>query len=139
MAGSSRTKYLDQTLFGSDDGNCFQATIANYLGLPLGSVPNFCAGARSDWWDGVKNWCKALKITPVELRMSGLWHMNTGCLIWVVGQSPRADMMHAVLGIVDSPGSWDIVHDPHPSRNGLVEAKQFGFMVPHSMVVGAGP
>lgn len=48
-------KAIDQTTFGKE-GNCFAASLASVLELPLDSVPNFCVAYPSDWFAKTNEW-----------------------------------------------------------------------------------
>lgn len=107
-------KPVDQTSFGYPEGNCFSACVASILELPIAEVPHF--GADETWFDTLSSW----------LRLRGLWafmvHASErdhrlllrGHYI-LSGRSPRGDFLHAVVAHGDM-----IVHDPHPSRAGLL-------------------
>ncbi len=100
---------VDQTTYGPYDGNCFSACLASILEIPIDEVPLFLGA----YWDGFLPW----------LREHGLWvsfyrrserRVPLGYSI-AGGRSMRfAGRMHACV-------AYDgmIVHDPHPSRDGL--------------------
>lgn len=110
----------DQTILHAEGecGNCLQATVAGILGWPLESVPHFALLGEVHWWDCLQSW----------LDSQGFWidykpgsYANEGGELlprcWLSGQSPRG-FSHAVVG--DS-ATGAMLHDPHPSRAGLVQ------------------
>lgn len=111
-------------------GNCLQAAVASMLDLPLEGVPHFAIYA--DWWSAMRRWLReargmdwAYVAFPVsgdqgdwwdryaELGRENGWHVLLG------GPSPRGPFSHVVVGNVD----LELVHDPHPSRDGLVSVE----------------
>lgn len=106
---------VDQTQFRSDGhhGNCFQASVASILELPLDSVPNFAEVHGSYFMKGFRAW--------VAERGLGTVYLN-GCATWpggahsiATGKSPRGNFLHSVVWF-----GRRIAHDPHPSRDGIV-------------------
>lgn len=99
---------VDQTTFADSlhGGNCLQACVATILQEPLDMVPNFYLFGAV--------WVKAL-----NLYLS-LWALNIERddderrLTIAVGVSDRG-VKHCVLYV-----NGTMVHDPHPSRSGLV-------------------
>jgi hypothetical protein len=89
-------------------GNCLQAAVASLLELPLQSVPHFVSQA-SDWLERMAAFCNAhgyqLQTQPVDE------HCAYG-MAW--GPSERG-VRHAVCW-----ADGRMVHDPHPSRVGLL-------------------
>jgi len=132
---------VDQTQFRDDTGqrgNCFSACIASLLEIDLAGVPCFMQ-AETKWMNEANEW----------LAKHGYWYLylpgdqmdyvrmpgvpDPWCI--VAGVSPRdAELGHACVGRWHCHADWwtiKIVHDPHPSRLGLVgEHKGYGFLVP---------
>lgn len=104
---------VDQTIFTVPGGNCFSACVASILHFDLNDVPYFMG--ESDWFAAFRAWLKphhygALQVFGMhaEVTESGI--------LWIAGgRSPRGDYLHAVV----MKGSV-MVHDPHPSRAGIV-------------------
>ena len=108
---------LDQTSFGATAGNCFSASVASILEMPLEDVPNF---NPENWFNELNEWlpnyglfalffCKYDR--PADWRLT--WKALTDSVICEAGvASPRypgAD--HSVVfykGVV--------IHDPHPDK-----------------------
>lgn len=112
----------DQTTFGHPGGNCFSACVASLLELPIDVVPYFME--PKDWFSGFLDW----------LRPRGWWAFATtlvaggkawypDCYYIMGGKSPRGD--HAVVA-----RGGEIVHDPHPSRVGLVAREDAIILIP---------
>lgn len=113
---------VDQTTFGIPHGNCFSACVATLLDLPLVEVPWFMG---DDWPEGFQQWLAPLGLYSVCLRV----HLPDGSewyppgLHILGGQSPRGP--HAVVAL-----GRTIVHDPHPSRSGLLVREDCTMLVP---------
>jgi hypothetical protein len=80
------------------------------LHLTIEDVPTFCD--KPEWLDALNEW----------LALRGLWAMcfqyNPELVphgFWIMGgRSPRGNFLHAVV-----MRGYDMVHDPHPSRDGV--------------------
>jgi hypothetical protein len=112
--------YPDQTVLHAEGevGNCLQATIAGVLGWPLDKVPHFALLGEDHWWDCAQAWLESqgywIDYQPTSYAAEG------GVLLpkcWLSGRSPRG-FSHAVIG---DPATGQTLHDPHPSRAGLVQ------------------
>ena len=129
-------KPVDQTTFRPetghpDTGDCFRAAMASMLDLPLDAVPHIFAehsdpeAAREhlDRWLGEHglayievSWSGDSE-TPVDFPVPTLAH----------GRSPRGEWDHTVI-----VQNGTVVHDPHPSRQGLRTFEQYGWFLPMS-------
>jgi hypothetical protein len=121
---------VDQTRFGDPDGNCLAACLATLLELPLDEVPHF---AGEGWQYRLAHWLGAhglwaLRFAPPQpssLDDAAAWLDETvpGWCI-VSGQAPRG-LLHATV--------WqggELVHDPHPSRDGILDVEDVLVLVP---------
>lgn len=112
--------YPDQTVLHDERnvGNCLQATIAGVLGWPLAAVPHFALLGEDHWWDCAQAWLDSqgywIDYQPTSYAAEG-GELMPRC--WLSGTSPRG-FSHAVVG--DS-ATLQMLHDPHPTRGGLVE------------------
>lgn len=126
---------VDQTRFGLDGkdeapGNCWQACVAAILDLPLAEVPD----EAEDWKPGMRprqswipyqkrvhRWLFSRGLVLIEAKTGSvcyagpieLWKQTA---VIMSGPSPRNPQVHHA---VVAHGN-EIVHDPHPSRAGLV-------------------
>lgn len=121
-------KPVDQTLFGGEVGNCFAACIASLLELPLESVPNFCAHSHGGtaWFDGFVSWLKERGFTAIAFGGDlgeAFGHMTAGYYI-ATGPASRG-FLHATI-----QRGGELVHDPHPSREGLLSVYEYLWLVP---------
>jgi hypothetical protein len=100
---------VDQTAYGLHDGDCFNACVASILEVPITHVPRF---AGEHWFANFLRWLANEQLSA-SLVKRGVY-VPSGYSI-AGGPSLRfAGRMHACVardGIV--------VHDPHPSREGL--------------------
>jgi hypothetical protein len=112
--------YPDQTILHAEGacGNCLQATIAGILGWPLAAVPHFAMLGEDHWWDCAQAWLNSqgywIDYQPTSYAAEG-GELLPRC--WLSGRSPRG-FSHAVVG---DAATLKMLHDPHPSRAGLVE------------------
>lgn len=110
-------------------GNCIQACVASLLNLTLDEVPHFAV--YTDWFGAMRRWARERDGDftyfpfPVPEEYAETWEIwadwgraNNAHVI-LSGPSPRGPFWHVVVGNVDR----EVVHDPHPSRAGLVEVR----------------
>jgi hypothetical protein len=135
--GSFPLKPVDQTLFG-EEGNCRSACVASLLELSISEVPLFIAKGKWSWQQAedlflAKHGMQALRQSffqngnqPYDDVTWGRCYAaaDPGRFFILSGISPRKDsqgrtMRHAVVGQADGYG-FKVIHDPHPSRDGLV-------------------
>lgn len=115
-------KPVDQTTFGCPGGNCFSACVASLLGLPIADVPYFMGELDEPghiWAERLDAWLAPRNLYALHFETADpkkvLW--PDGFYI-LVGKSPRGD--HAVVA-----RKGEMVHDPHPTRAGLVSIEGF--------------
>lgn len=103
---------VDQTGLGPG-GNCLSACVASVLEIPLAEVPNFNDDPE-DWAEALLAWCDARQI---DVDFSTEFPAPTGRHVILGGTSPRRHgrVGHAVVAL-----DGVVVHDPHPSRAGIV-------------------
>lgn len=114
-------------------GDCWKACIASLMDVEdYESVPHFVA--LDDWfvetyryvWDvhglSLRKWRNAANIPDGPEFFIG------------VGPSPRGDFHHAV--IIDRAGN--LIHDPHPSKLGILEVEEFFAPITEQVVASLG-
>jgi hypothetical protein len=131
---------VDQTSLhrpGEPPGNCFAACLASLLHVPLDSVPQprEGEGPESDWasyWERIAVFLAGrgfyLLLAPaagVELESTAPLAGAEEALAIAGGPTWRGNVHHVVV-----IRGREIVHDPHPSREGLVEAQKLMYLVP---------
>lgn len=126
---------VDQTTFGAPMGNCMQACLASLLEVPLGSAPAAWVGDNSGFNEDLDNWHPRLNamlsqwgLSYVEMEASSVLCLGGAQHCVLVGDSPRGDFWHAVVGLVHPGGHVDVLHDPHPSREGIRTLERIGFL-----------
>lgn len=131
----SMLKY-DQTEFGSD-GNCVQACIATLLGAPkLEDVPNFLWSSESktsrrssfEFWEAIDDYLTEKGL--VRLMMGNNYYPE--CHYLVSGKTERGSY-HMVVMFENK-----LVHDPHPSRAGLIQRDITHLIIPINLAVYKG-
>lgn len=115
-------KPVDQTTFGFPGGNCFSACVATLLGLSIDDVPYFME--PDDWFQGFLDWLAPRGWWAVTFKLvRGGWSPPDGALVILGGESPRGP--HACVG-----RGRRVVHDPHPSRDGLIAVEDVTLLIP---------
>jgi hypothetical protein len=122
-------KPVDQTIFGHPNGDCFRACVASILELPIEDVPNWAAEGRGvvhaamDWIHNRGHACLNIQWEPEYEKHQ---YLSTGmervyCILGGVSprSTPESRLYHAVVGHA-AGWSFEIDHDPHPSRAGIV-------------------
>lgn len=96
-----------------------QACIASILEVTIDQIPEFMKDGFDAYEDNLSKWLKDMPFTLLEIRFIGeegkINYIENGFTI-ITGESPRdSNYNHAVV-------CWngEIVHDPHPSRDGIV-------------------
>ena len=103
---------LDQTKLhqNRNRGNCLAAALASIFELRIEHVPAFEEMPKQDWRNSLKEWLYGMGVgllesqEPVEIEDYYI----------AVGISPR-NIRHCVVC-----KAGEIVHDPHPSREGIL-------------------
>ena len=120
-------KKVDQTVFTVPGGNCFSACVASLLELPIDAVPYFMgdapAGEPFAWFDGFLDWLRGFGLWAIPLPVGNGWEPEGLCIL--SGKSPRGSFYHSVVA-----RGLEVVHDPHPSRAGLLSHVDAIVLVP---------
>ena len=113
---------VDQTVLhvpGVSRGNCFAATVAGLLKIPIESIPQFKTEGDISWQEQFNGWLRQFGLAwfPMagddlsgecqQLGITGLWSEMSG-------KSPRFDAGHSCVA-KDGRLAWD----PHPEQTGL--------------------
>ena len=109
---------VKQTMLGSIKGNCFQASVASVLEVPLESVPHFCLKySAGKWFFEFKKWLEknhGMTANMFLVSDNEEWLSAQRGYSLAGGKSPRGDFMHSVVYL-----DGKIIHDPHPSNDGI--------------------
>ena len=124
-------KPVDQTTFGVPKGNCFSACVATLLGLTIEQVPFFMGDPDEPghvWWDRFNGWLEArgLYALNFNVRDQETDASLPGFYI-LCGDSPAGPHSCVARGRAH-PSS--VVHDPNPSRAGLLKVDSIVVLVP---------
>lgn len=122
-------KPIDQTKFGSPEGNCFAACLASILEIPLEEFP-VVSKTKQYWIDKFNRFLEPYGI--FLLLIQGKYSDNEhyfppdGLVCVASGMGPRG-LQHSVVWYKNK-----VLHDPHPSREGLVERPvDYAFIIPY--------
>jgi len=107
-------------------GDCFCATVASLLHLPISAVPNFDG---PDWYKNFNGWLSQFGLgyiayEPDSIQSFRDWNIK-GLHHEVAGDSPRfPGTQHACVGV-----DGDLVFDPHPTKLGLPTIETIGMFI----------
>jgi hypothetical protein len=116
-----------QTICDADTGNCFAASLASVLDLPVGDVPNFAGDYGDDWERAADVWLasKGLRFVTIGFAsyetFANTYFGNHGAYCIVSGPSNYANRGHAMVGRVSESGGIEIVHNPQRGAAPLPE------------------
>lgn len=101
-------------------GDCARAVIASLLELPISTVPHFLLESDRTALGFYSLIEEFLLSQGYEMAWNAtpLYHLKEGVDVYhyISGPSPRGEgLHHAVVGL-----NGNIIHDPHPSREGLL-------------------
>lgn len=130
-------KPVDQTKFGKPEGNCYAACLASIFEVPIEECPDYSdiawgddndfatAEGAAEWQRRTNEFLARFGVYECCLSVPGLLQGDWRPQGWTIlgGEGPRG-LEHAVVG-----KGLDMVHDPHPSREGLVRVKDVTFFV----------
>lgn len=118
-------KPVEQTIFELPLANCVQACVAAVLELELDRVPNFMERPGKGWAKAFVAFLAKFDLSPLELdikQSKDAGFQPTGYHL-INGKGPRG-VEHAVVGL-----NGEMVHDPHPSKSGLVTEESWTVFV----------
>lgn len=116
-------KPVYQTQFGDGEGNCFAACLASLLEMEIEFTPDFYQLYKSEWFNQFTEWMRPLGMIPYHKSQKDAVLPLHDCYYLVGGTSPRG-ISHSVIYL-----NGKMVHDPHPSGEGLAEIEDVIFMV----------
>ena len=131
-----------QTRFGGPDhpveeqGNCFAAAMATILRISLDEAEGYLDGLDSTekieahWWEYLQKWLKPHALAALYLPWGPPAYPETysygkpGLIYIANGKGPRGHEHSVVYR------DGELLHDPHPSSEGLSEVTSFVLFVP---------
>jgi len=136
-------KLYDQTTFSNreagEHGDCCRACVATILQVCPETLPHPIA--QGGIWNTkfhaalreLRYAIRSVSYDPSLPPECAIMDVNWGDfevprVVMTAGKSPRGDWLHAVV--------WDrfahrMVHDPHPSRDGLISVESFDYLAPY--------
>ena len=131
--------YVQQTIKGTEGGDCLRACVASILELPIEAVPNFGGEPPFDqWMKRLIQWLNERRLGVGYSKIDDLHVALTGpCILGIrtkeherLGRPP--EWSHAVVGVcrwyLGDP-TFDIVHDPLPEPSEPVEYRDVMWIV----------
>ncbi len=120
---------------GEEFGNCFSTAVGCILEIHPDELPNFCA--EEDWRAATNLYLKSRGLFYLDVAIPGdmrAEHLFEFAGYHVIsGEGPRG-CRHSVVGY-----KGKMVHDPHPSGEGLKTEEEFGFLIPVDPLNLKGP
>lgn len=128
-------RIVDQAILHTPDGrpgDCLRACVATITDRALLEVPHFVELGDA-WWDVLRGYVKRWSLGKYEIQwfpprpqprntddltLGESWGYEPGYAVILAGPSPRGDFGHVVVG---DPVTGRMIHDPHPSRAGILE------------------
>lgn len=122
---------VDQTTFGIDrypyvPGNCLSACVATLLDVPTRTVPIFLDVRDSHdgiWLERLTTWLAyrdfEMRDVEVDVRSPEDLSLVAPSFPYILCGTSVRGRDHAVIA-----AGGEIIHDPHPSRTGLVRANR---------------
>ena len=116
---------VNQTKFGPEEGNCFQACLASLLEIPIEEIP--VPEEDEDQWGVLGLWLKenhGVQFIIIQGRQTEAFRPLGYHLIG--GMSPRyPEMGHIVVG-----HRGTMIHDPHPKGTGVTGPEEWVCLIP---------
>lgn len=131
--------YIDQRIFNDPlrgdghnaeglSGDCLKTTVVNLTGRAYEDVPHFAQ--YLSWWDTMRRWARSFNNDFICLSPEDTQYFLCGTdLVVGSGPSPRGDFWHSAL----FTANLELVHDPHPSRKGLVSLEECFVLIPYEL------
>ena len=113
---------VDQTTFGRGAGNCFSACVASIFEVAIDELPNF--RCERGWPQNFDGWLRDRGLARMTVNVAGGGWPPVGAWGIATGPSPRGEFLHACV----YKGN-ELVHDPHPSRDGMLCVKEIDVFV----------
>ena len=101
-------------------GNCMNAALASILEIKIEDIPCFEDMDKYEWFPALSEWLEKLGFYLIRFNYTIFFR---GYFI-VNGISPRGTL-HSVVYKDDQ-----MVHDPHPSRGGILKIRSIWVLVP---------
>lgn len=103
-------------------GDCMHACLASILEIPITDVPDFRVHfekeSSCDWWNAIIDWLDSLGYEIYPLPSEEINNLPPSWYYIASGPTKRfgGKILHVCIG-----QDGKIVHDPHPSRDGLTK------------------
>lgn len=107
-------------------GDCQRAVIASLLDLSLEEVPHFLDAGPEHFYTRIEDFLEARGLEMLRrIDLARYLKLDENVYHQISGPSPRGQgIWHAVVGC-----NGQIVHDPHPSKAGLLDPEQWQYAI----------
>ena len=116
-----------QTKFGGIDapigkrGNCWQASVASILELPLEEVPDIQEWDEGlHWFDEFRKWLEQYGLGAIGLATGGNITIQGYHIMECKSTTLEKGEMHVVVGL-----NQEVVHDPNPNATAIGEVVDY--------------
>ena len=117
-------------------GDCVRASTATLLGIDRSDVPHFVREHSGGWRGPWEDWLEARGFTVVEVDPRLRPGYSTGCRYLGCGPTERTKGYRPAAHMVVMAGD-EVLHDPHPSRAGLLTLDRVYLVLPTNLSAGA--
>lgn len=126
MSGPTLRKPVTQTRLHDPEngvrGNCVAACLASVTGAPIETFDHIINAY--DWWSAFEESCKEYGFSPLRMPVDDERPVILPGVHFGSGLSERGFRHMCVYS------NGTLIHDPHPSRAGLVEVDMWTLLVP---------
>ena len=132
---------VNQSIFGSENGDCLRAAVASVLELGIEDVPHFiavCRGCKKPTCRDCHKWHYGFVDFMSELGFDITWTQDLSCLsheglfgeYHVVIYTYNKDTGHAVVAQGDR-----VIHDPNPHFKGSLIGERVSLLLDANVLV----
>jgi hypothetical protein len=111
-------------------GDCVRAATATLLGIDRAEVPHFVRDHSGDWRHPWEDWLEARGFTVVEIDPRIRPGFHTGCQYLGCGPTIRSEKGYRPAAHMVVMAGDEVLHDPHPSRAGLLTLDRVYVVLP---------
>jgi len=116
---------IDQTILDPEKGDCVPACVASVLEIPISEVPHVCLLYEDEWVRHLNDFLRQYGVYLVSMPANLLEEVAVPLFGYhLMGGPSVRGVKHCVVG-----KDGRLVHDPHPSRAGLLEIEFYDVFV----------
>lgn len=123
---------VNQTRFGSGNGNCFAASVATVTGLPLALIDRLIDLDKGErWLDRLQAILGYQKKALVSVNIENGYPISKipDTLVVATGPNTKGGGPHAVVCKVENGSEFSLFHDPGGENLGIKEIREIWFVI----------